>query len=289
VWSSRLLNSIVCILSTTTRPRSVDDLGQLEARLKRGFQPLIELLETGLPTGDPARSGVARCAPTDRFEGVSSRRPACCATTSSVRRRKYPSSDTADRPARQPSRERSRSPKRSSRSSRRGSVIGQRGTTMPNNPSCARPLDRAVRTRVLRGDRGHARHTAGAATFVGHATVLLTGPRTRLLIDPFLLPDEASVPDGLPPARLRPTRTGRNPRHAIPTRITSTSTASCDWDGTPPLCAGRVARVRPRCRHVVPSQRAGIHSGPSTALARRDDGRRLPGHSAAVLRRAAHH
>jgi L-ascorbate metabolism protein UlaG (beta-lactamase superfamily) len=39
----------------------------------------------------------------------------------------------------------------------------------------------------------------GPVTFVGHATVLLSGPRTRLLVDPFLLPREPGFPDGYQP------------------------------------------------------------------------------------------
>jgi Beta-lactamase superfamily domain len=39
----------------------------------------------------------------------------------------------------------------------------------------------------------------GAATFVGHATVLLTGPRTTVLIDPFLLPRDEQFPVGYQP------------------------------------------------------------------------------------------
>jgi L-ascorbate metabolism protein UlaG (beta-lactamase superfamily) len=39
----------------------------------------------------------------------------------------------------------------------------------------------------------------GPVTFVGHATVMLSGPRTRLLVDPFLLPREPGFPDGYQP------------------------------------------------------------------------------------------
>lgn len=47
----------------------------------------------------------------------------------------------------------------------------------------------------------------GAVTFLGHATVLLSGRRTNVLVDPFLLADEASFPAAYRPIsydRLRP-------------------------------------------------------------------------------------
>ncbi len=39
----------------------------------------------------------------------------------------------------------------------------------------------------------------GVATFVGHATVLLSGPRTKLLVDPFLLGRDPKLPEGYQP------------------------------------------------------------------------------------------
>jgi L-ascorbate metabolism protein UlaG (beta-lactamase superfamily) len=39
----------------------------------------------------------------------------------------------------------------------------------------------------------------GAATFIGHATVLLSGPRTKILVDPFLLPRSTAFPAGYQP------------------------------------------------------------------------------------------
>ncbi|MGW4201963.1 MBL fold metallo-hydrolase [Streptomyces sp. NPDC004726] len=41
--------------------------------------------------------------------------------------------------------------------------------------------------------------TRGAATFVGHATVLLSSPRTKILIDPFLMPRDERFPAGYQP------------------------------------------------------------------------------------------
>ncbi|GAA2767621.1 hypothetical protein GCM10010103_66630 [Streptomyces paradoxus] len=42
-------------------------------------------------------------------------------------------------------------------------------------------------------------HTRGAATLVGHATVLLSSPRAKILIDPFLMPRDERFPAGYQP------------------------------------------------------------------------------------------
>lgn len=171
--------------------------GQLEARLKRGFQPLIELLaqdprmaiEQGpsllAELGLTGSTGFLSTPGTLRDELV---RPAPQDTR--------PAALRIDRPGLRPA-----------RIALPGSLVPdlaawlgewQRGAAAPTSHPAKDLWSALFDLGCL--DRPTSRSPLrGVATFVGHATVLLSGPRTSLLVDPFLLPSDASFPPGYGP------------------------------------------------------------------------------------------
>lgn len=171
--------------------------GQLEARLKRGFRPLIELFEHEprhaiqhgpalLDTlGLTGSGGFLRAPGLLRDDLV-------CPDPRDTR----PATLRIDRPGHDPVRIRLSE-----------SIITdlapwlgewQRGAAMPRSRP-ARDFWTALSDLGCLVQAQPRTPPRGAATFVGHATVLLSGPHTRLLIDPFLLPDSASFPQGYRP------------------------------------------------------------------------------------------
>jgi L-ascorbate metabolism protein UlaG (beta-lactamase superfamily) len=171
--------------------------GQLEARLKRGFQPLIELLQRdsrrAIQQG-PALLDALGLTGSGGFLSAPGvlRDDLVCPAPGNTR----PATLRIDRPGSRPA----KIALSESIVIELAAWLGewQRGAAMPTSRP-ARDLWTAL-SELGCLERPQPRTALrGVATFVGHATVLLTGPRTRLLIDPFLLPDEASFPPGYRP------------------------------------------------------------------------------------------
>jgi L-ascorbate metabolism protein UlaG (beta-lactamase superfamily) len=74
----------------------------------------------------------------------------------------------------------------------------QRGGARPGSGP-ARDLWDALFELDCLGEPRESSTLRGPVTFVGHATVLLSGPRTKILIDPFLLPRSENFPKGYQP------------------------------------------------------------------------------------------
>lgn len=171
--------------------------GELEARLKRGFQPLIELL--GQDGSEAIRQGPSLLADMGLTgSGGFLQRPGLLRddfvfpAPADTR----PATLRVDRPGTRPM-----------RIALPDSVVGdlaawlgdwQRGAEAPNS-GAARELWTALSEIGCLEPTMAPAVPRGAATFVGHATVLLSGPSTRVLVDPFLLPGENAFPLGYQP------------------------------------------------------------------------------------------
>lgn len=171
--------------------------GQLEARLKRGFQPLIELLQRdarhALQHGPSLLDALGLVGSDGFLRAPGILRDDLVYPAPEDTR---PAALRIDRPGSRPT----RIGLSESIARDLAAWLGewQRGAAMPTSGP-ARDLWMALsELGCLERPRPNAA-LRGAATFVGHATVLLSGPHTRLLVDPFLLPDEASFPPGYRP------------------------------------------------------------------------------------------
>ncbi len=260
--------------------------GQLEARLKRGFQPLIELLQRDARNAiqqGPSLLGTLGLTGSDGFLRAPGtlRDDLVCPAPGDTR----PATLRIDRPGTRPTR--IGLPESIVRELAAWLGEWQRGAAMPTSRP-ARDLWIALSELGCFERPSPRRALRGAATFVGHATVLLSGPHTSLLVDPFLLPSEESFPPGYRPLDLRPTCARHGSRDPLAPRPLPPRQPVAAREGHACLRPRRPPRVCPRSRHGVPPPRVGVHGRPAASLARGDDRRRLPSDCPALLRRATH-
>jgi L-ascorbate metabolism protein UlaG (beta-lactamase superfamily) len=162
--------------------------GQLEARLKRRFQSAIEMLRRN------AREAIERGPSIIAGLGLDTsvqENLVCPAATDTI-----PAVLRVDRPNARPVKMVLPAPLVSDLASWFGEW--QRDAAVPASKP-ARELWTALSELDCFAPGREPSKLRGVATFVGHATVLLRGPRTTILIDPFLLPREEGFPAGYQP------------------------------------------------------------------------------------------
>jgi L-ascorbate metabolism protein UlaG (beta-lactamase superfamily) len=162
--------------------------GQLEARLKSRFRPLIEMLQRN------ARETLERGPSILPEYGLNGSVQEDLVCPDSVDTR--PAVLRVDRPNSRPVKMVLPAPVVSDLASWFGEW--QRDAATPASEP-ARQLWEALSDLDCFGPARQPSKLRGVATFIGHATVLLRGPRTTILIDPFLLPREAGFPASYQP------------------------------------------------------------------------------------------
>jgi L-ascorbate metabolism protein UlaG (beta-lactamase superfamily) len=169
--------------------------GQLEARLKHRFKPAIEMLQhnarQAIELGSSILPELTGCDEFFRSPDVIREDLIFPAPNET-----YPTTLRVDRPNSRPT----KIALPAALIADLASLLGDwqyRAARPRSGP--ARELWIAFSDLGCFGPRRTPSKLSGVATFVGHATVLLSGPSTKILLDPFLLPREEQFPRGYQP------------------------------------------------------------------------------------------